>query len=757
MKKQVKRLLLIQFLILAVYLIFLLAGGKHTQKRLEIPLDQWYSNYAEYKEEQWQISADNGLSGSVTFLHGPVAEVEKGDYTATICYEAEEDQSCQPYVYKTNKGYVKSSPVILDKNANIISFDFQITEDIDNFELTFWYNGKGDFSVSGISIDRNQNDLKRSIVYLAALLLLINFVFYYRQCSEERRRYLLALIGIWFVSSIPVFYTGLDGHDLKFHLTRIEGIATELSYGHFPVRISSVWMAEHGYPVSVYYGDVLLYIPAVLRLFGFNIDQAYKAFVLLLNAGGVLIAEVCFGKIFQKRSTSLLLTLVYMTASYRLVDVYIRTAVGEYCALIFLPLIALAAYNIYAEKENDTWKKNLKNATILAFGMTGILTAHTLSAEMAAFALLLVVFAFLWKKRIFATVRTYGIAVLETLLFSAGFLVPFLDYYMNVPVEITDTVTGEAARTIQEKGANIGDFFAFFSDPFGDWYTALFNPGLVLMLALAAGIALWAMKKAGKEIKILTVLSGLMLFMATNVFPWNSLAHDLKPFDLLAQVQFPWRYVGFAIIFLTILLGMVLERTDIEKVLKVSKQMVIGVCAVISIGMTFVFTGYYADNLERNVYYDTANIGTWAVMGEEYLRSGTHIENLDGKIHMDGGTEYAELVTRKGCELDVSCKTGAEEGTVILPVLNYKGYQVTDEKGNEYEISDSEENLITVTLPAQFEGTIFLRFEEPVSWTASFAVSAVSLLGTAVFLSAGKIRQYIQKSKKQEKIRQDIL
>lgn len=732
MKKQLKKLLIAEFLLAVVSLALLFFGSGNTQNRLDIPLDQWYSNYAELKEGQWQISGDNDLSGSVTFLHGPVAEVEKGDYTATICYEAEEDQSCQPYVYKTNKGYVKSSPVILDKNANILSFDFQITEDIDNFELTFWYNGKGDFSVSGISIDRNRNDLKRGVVYLLVLLMIINFGFYYKWSSPEKRRYLLAMLGIWFVSSIPVFYTGLDGHDLKFHLTRIEGIATELSYGHFPVRISSIWMAEHGYPVSIYYGDVLLYLPALFRLFGFTIDQAYKAFVLILNAGGVLIAEKCFGKMFQKRSTSLLLTLVYMTASYRLVDVYIRTAVGEYCALIFLPMLALAAKRIYTEDQNDTWKKNLKNATILAVGMTGILTAHTLSAEMAALALGLVVLAFLKRKGLFTVLRTYVMAVIETLLFSAGFLVPFLDYYANVPVEITDTVTGEAARTIQEKGANIGDFFAFFSNPFGDWYTALFNPGLVLMLALAAGITLWAMKKAGKEIKVLTVLSGLMLFMATNVFPWNSLAHDLKLFDLLAQVQFPWRYVGLAIIFLTVLLGFLIETIEIEAYLKVSRQTVAAVCAVISVGMTFLFTGYYADYLERNVYYDTANIGTWAVMGEEYLRSGTHIENLDGKLHIDGGAEYAEFLTRKGCDLDVSCKTGAEEGTVIFPVLNYKGYQVTDDQGNSYEISDSEENLICVTLPAGFEGTLFVRFEEPGYWTASFAVSVIAAGGAAV-------------------------
>ena len=726
MKKKVKKLLIVQFLIVAVYLAFVFLGGGSASGRLDIPLDKWYSNYAEFREDHWFIPADNGLNRSVTFLHGPIVEVEKGDYTATICYEADSDQSCQPYVYKTNKGYVKSSPVILDKNANIVSFDFQITEDIDNFELTFWYNGKGDFSVSGISIDRNNNDLKRSIVYLGLILLLINLVFYYRISSEERKRYLLAMAGIWFVSSIPVFYTGLDGHDLVFHLTRIEGIARELNYGNFPARISSVWMAEHGYPVSIFYGDVLLYIPAALRLFGFTIDQAYKGFVLIMNALGVVIAQKCFEAIFKKRNLSLLLTLVYATASYRLVDVYIRTAVGEYCSLIFLPLIALAAYNIYSEGKNDTIKKNLMNATILAVGMSGILTAHTLSAEMTAFALLLVCIAYFKKTFTFQTIKTYVIAVIETLILCAGYLVPFVDYYLNVPVQITDTVNGEAARTIQEKGANIGDFFAFFSDPFGDWYTALFNPGPVLMLALAAGIALWAMKKASKEIKAMVVLAGVTLFMATNVFPWNALAHDFKVFDLLAQVQFPWRYVGIAIIFLTILLGFVIEQIDVTEYLRISKSAVIGICAVISIGMTFLFTGYYADNLERNVYYDTANMGTWGVMGEEYLRSNTHIENLDGKIHIDGGTEYAEGITRTGCEMDVACKTGAEEGTVILPVINYKGYQVTDDAGNQYEITDSEEDLISVTLPAGFEGNIYLRFVEPAYWTISFGISVIA-------------------------------
>ena len=76
MKKQVKGLLIIQFLIVAVYLAFVFLSGGSASGRLEIPLDQWYSSYAEYRENEWFIPADNDLNRTVTFLHGPVVEVD---------------------------------------------------------------------------------------------------------------------------------------------------------------------------------------------------------------------------------------------------------------------------------------------------------------------------------------------------------------------------------------------------------------------------------------------------------------------------------------------------------------------------------------------------------------------------------------------------------------------------------------------------------------------------------------------------------
>lgn len=735
MKKHMKKILLIEFLLLAAYLVFVGMSCQKSQERLEIPLDAWVSDYVQFQDGKWYVDQKKlPTDHQRTFLYGPYAEVPKGDYTVTVCYECDTDQNFQPFVYETNKGFLKSSVMTLDHAASMISCDFRVTEDIDNFQLTFWYNGEGEFEISGISIDRNNNGVKRGIVYLLLLFAVIDFAIVFREASTGRRRYLLAMLGIMVLSSLPIFYIGLDGHDLIFHLTRIDGIARELSYGNFPSRIQSVWMAEYGYPVSIYYGDALLYIPAVFRLLGFSIDQAYKMFVLLINFAGAIIAEQSFRRMFGKQRTSLLLTLVYVTASYRLVDVYVRTAVGEYTALMFLPLAALAVYNIYSDGKNATVKMRLKNATLLAVAMTGMITAHVLTAEMAAFSLLLVCVLYFRKTLCWNTIKTYLLAIGETLLMSAAFLVPFIDYYLNVSVEITDTMAMAGTAAIQEKGASLGDFFSFFSNPFGDWQRMLFNPGLILMLALGASIVIWSLNKANKTIKKLTILSIGILFLSTNLFPWDSLAHDFHLFNLLAQVQFPWRFIGIAILFLTVLLGFLLEQADSGNYFNISSKTVICLCAIVSIGMTCLFVGYYADEQERNMYYDTANIDTWDIMGEEYKRVGTTTSDFDGKIHGEG-LEEAQFITRKGCEMDVRCRTAKDGGTIVLPVINYKGYEITDNYGNRYNITDDPVNkLVSAELPGNFEGTLYLRFVEPWYWTAALGISIISITGELLIL-----------------------
>ena len=114
----------------------------------------------------------------------------------------------------------------------------------------------------------------------------------------------------------------------------------------------------------------------------------------------------------------------YSIAPYRLVDLYARHAVGEYSAMIFFPVIALAMYRIYTE-DVKSWKRYNRNSLLLAIGMVGLLVTHTLSVEMSVFVLAIVAIAF--AKRTFRkeTLLVLLHAVGLTALLGAFFIVPF--------------------------------------------------------------------------------------------------------------------------------------------------------------------------------------------------------------------------------------------------------------------------------------------------------------------------------------------
>lgn len=68
-------------------------------------------------------------------------------------------------------------------------------------------------------------------------------------------------------------------------------------------------------------------------------------------------------------------------------------------------------------------------------------------------------------------------------------------------------------------------------------------------------------------------------------------------------------------------------------------------------------------------------------------------------------------------------------------MLNYKGYKVWDEYGNEYDIGDGKNNVIRVLVPAEFEGRIMIDFVEPWYWRMGEIISLATVIymGVRVF------------------------
>ena len=236
---------------------------------VDAPLDKWDSWVIDYNGDSWYldetiVKEKLGESKSVDMIYGPYIDMKKGSYTVTIQYEAYENHSCllDASEGEDNHVYLKYSGVALNEGQNAKTIRMELTEDVDNFSVKVVYGGKGSLKILGITIVENKLHDIRVIVEVFFLFAFVDCLWIFRKKIKKHKNILCMLGGILFIVSLPEMISGFyDGHDMAFHLLRIEGIAQELKNGSFPARIHSLSLYGYGYPVSIFYGDILLYLP----------------------------------------------------------------------------------------------------------------------------------------------------------------------------------------------------------------------------------------------------------------------------------------------------------------------------------------------------------------------------------------------------------------------------------------------------------------------------------------------------------------
>ena len=151
------------------------------------------------------------------------------------------------------------------------------------------------------------------------------------------------------------------------------------------MRIYSQAKDGYGYAPSLFYGELFLYFPAVLRLLGMSVQGAYRTYVMAVQAATAGISFFSFRQMFRHNKTALLGSILYMLAPYHLYNLYWRSAVGEYTALAFLPLIPAALSLLYGHNLPSAREKRVAGAQlVIAFG--ALLQTHMISLELATLA-----------------------------------------------------------------------------------------------------------------------------------------------------------------------------------------------------------------------------------------------------------------------------------------------------------------------------------------------------------------------------------
>lgn len=703
-------------------------------ENIDVSITQWHSDETVYNTENgWLVEEkDAAVEEKTAFLQSPLIGLRKGTYRAEIEYSCSSEQICT--AYSEEKPYaLKAGEIRLGRNYDHISYDFKLTEDISDFQLIVYYDGQGYLQIIDITLAPSPFGMLRNMTIILFCFILADLCLLYSDTIRKHQDIVLGVGGIILLVSLPLFMDGIwAGDDLAFHLMRIEGIAQELRMGNIPVRISSAWIDGYGYPVSIYYGDLLLYVPAVMNLIGFSVTGAYKFYVFMINAGTAVIACYCMNRVYRDRRIALLTCFAYCTASYRLINVYARAAVGEYSAMMFLPLVAASVYKIYTDDVQDNGEYQ-KNATLLAVGMSGLIGTHILSTEMVVIVLVIVCLSLCRLTFRKETVRVWLTAVGETCLLSAYFIVPFLDYSLSVPSKI-GAIVERGGAAIQASGVTLADYFAFFKplqqiDFRYENTGRLLSPGIILMAALIVAVVFCIKRrsKADKTIKWLVFYACLTGGVTLRVFPWNELAAHLQMGNFLSQVQFPWRYISMLTIILTLLFGCLLAQSVGDRAGFVQTERIVLITGFV---MTCFFTTRYMEGTSYFNAYCGEELNRYSVGTGEYLRDGTNrdmFKTLSSDIFSERMNEVS-IISRRGCNMRIRCVASDEEGFIWIPLFHYKGYHVTDDDGNEYPIKDGYANQIEVSVPIGFDGYLNVEFREPWYWRVSELISVLVVL-----------------------------
>ena len=569
---------------------------------------------------------------------------------------------------------------------------------------------------------------------------------------QKRRVMFVALLGLAVFGSAPVLGVLPGGvQDLTFHLYRIVGLADGLREGAFPVRIQYAQAAGQGYPVSIMYGDAALYAPALMVLAGVPVRAAYSACVLALNALTVFSSYVFLHRFSESRPGAYAATCAWTLGTYRLVDLYLRAAVGEYLALSAMPFIAYGLWCAFTQRGRAS--TSLPPCLWICAGMAGIVLSHPMSVALAFFALagILVALALFGDRRARGWLDLLAACAL-TALVCLGFLVPFAEWSARGGMRL-DRLDASRMAAVRGHVATVGQLLELFPTLTGISTAAAagtkgempyaVGAGTLMLLGVSAG-AVAAMPGRRTRALVPPALGVALLVALSCAAPlWYP---DVPFMSTLELVQFPWRFVGGILILAAAMGALALRLISRHGCRRLAWALAAAVCA-----LSLVEGGHSMATVMRELPEQPdvsaksrdEDLVAGSVSGAEYLPLKVTSEKyhtvtpqlIKGTYDHAGYdmTHHADA----GRVFDVHVK-GTGFTVMELPLVWYPGYEVVGATGGTdgIKIEDGRDGYMVLTVPEGYKGTVHVKFVEPGRWRRATVVGAAAALACAAWAAA---------------------
>ena len=310
--------------------------------------------------------------------------------------------------------------------------------------------------------------------------------------------------------------------DINFHVNRLLGLS---GIWHHPINYTTY--AQTGYGVNYFYPWLTAYPVVLCMKLMRSFVKGYYIFVILVNYVTGLSAYYAGKQITSDRLKSFVFSYLWIFSTYRSLDIYRRFDVGEYLAMIFIPLVFSALWLILIRNKN-AWLQ-------LAFVVTLILYSHILSACMTVFAC--GIFLILcWN--LVVDKRTVIIRLLKAMALSVGLGMGYiLPYIQQARLKMTTPALGNMQATAYAVKRLVVTTFA---NTLGNLQDTTVGLGIVCVIFLVLGI--FFLRKV-RFAWIWWSMGLLFSIMVTKLFPWM-----IFP-KWVGILQFPTRFVIFSTFF----------------------------------------------------------------------------------------------------------------------------------------------------------------------------------------------------------------
>ncbi|MGT2948082.1 hypothetical protein [Streptococcus devriesei] len=531
--------------------------------------------------------------------------------------------------------------------------------------------------------------------------------------------YSVIFTGISYIS----INTNSQIFDYPFHMARILGLAQSISHNDFLPNLNFLYGFGVGYPVPMFYGNWLFYIPALVFLKTKVATMAFTSFAFILVILTTWVSYYSLYQITKSKPKSLAFAMA-VSASYPFFGF------GMTAVVFMVPYLIFCLYKVfYLDKFNP-----------IPLGITVALLVQTHIISTVVLAITSFIFVVInYKKITKKVILSFFLSLLIALALSAGFILQYLEQSKSqlffVSWILRDFPFPTSALMVED------DLFVIIKN-------YMFPISLIFLLFL-----LLIFKKLTRFSKQLVVIVIVIFTISSGILPWE----DILKYSFLATLQYTSRLTYF----LPILIFMAITTS--------CKQSTVLTLACIQV-LFYIFwfpvrftpnSANYAQKYaltttninvmrEQNTKginaFTHPSLTTYDTSGDEYFNlsiNHNHVRDHSlNKFNFDKNNISISNVRNRynSLEFKYQIKDKNSNNDIILPRIWYKGYVAKYSDG----ASGSNPKIINKRL-SKNEIKNYKRLHKPKTNTkALYDGRAVIKVKTS-----GKVKIFYQKTKMQ--------